>query len=98
MINIPLEKLLFIDIETVGIQPDWDHLVDTNEALSFQFQNYFDWFQKRFPEDDGKSCLDFRFVLFGELTVAIRLLFLFSFYFLILLKIIKLKFILVGIA
>ena len=55
MINIPLEKLLFIDIETVGIQPDWDHLVDTNEALSFQFQNYFDWFQKRFPEDADKG-------------------------------------------
>jgi hypothetical protein len=26
MINIPLEKLLFIDIETVGIQPDWESL------------------------------------------------------------------------
>ena len=55
MINIPLEKLLFIDIETVGIQPDWDHLVENNEALSFQFQNYFDWFQKRFPEDADKG-------------------------------------------
>jgi uncharacterized protein YprB with RNaseH-like and TPR domain len=55
MINIPLEKLLFIDIETVGIQPDWDHLVEDNEALSFQFQNYFDWFQKRFPEDADKG-------------------------------------------
>ena len=55
MINIPLEKLLFIDIETVGIQPDWDHLVDANESLSFQFQNYFDWFQKRFPEDADKG-------------------------------------------
>ena len=55
MINIPLEKLLFIDIETVGIQPDWDHLVEVNESLSFQFQNYFDWFQKRFPEDADKG-------------------------------------------
>jgi uncharacterized protein YprB with RNaseH-like and TPR domain len=55
MINIPLEKLLFIDIETVGIQPDWNHLVDANESLSFQFQNYFDWFQKRFPEDADKG-------------------------------------------
>jgi uncharacterized protein YprB with RNaseH-like and TPR domain len=55
MINIPLNKILFLDIETVGVQPDWDHLVDANEALSFQFQNYFDWFQKRFPEDADKG-------------------------------------------
>ena len=55
MINIPLNKILFLDIETVGVQPDWDHLVDNNEALSFQFQNYFDWFQKRFPEDADKG-------------------------------------------
>ena len=54
MINIPLSKILFLDIETVGIQPDWDSLVKENEALSFQFENYFDWFQKRFPEDADK--------------------------------------------
>jgi uncharacterized protein YprB with RNaseH-like and TPR domain len=54
MINIPITKLLFIDIETVGVQPDWDSLVKNNEALSFQFENYFDWFQKRFPEDADK--------------------------------------------
>jgi GNAT superfamily N-acetyltransferase len=55
MINIPLEKLLFLDIETVGVQPDWDSLVKSNEALSFQFEHYFDWFQKRFPEDADKG-------------------------------------------
>lgn len=54
MINIPLSKILFIDIETVGVQPDWDSLVKKNEPLSFQFRNYFDWFQKRFPEDADK--------------------------------------------
>jgi len=54
MINIPITKLLFIDIETVGVQSDWDSLVKNNEALSFQFENYFDWFQKRFPEDADK--------------------------------------------
>jgi len=54
MINIPLEKLLFIDIETVGIQPDWDTLKQSNLELSFVFENYFDWFQKRFPEDADK--------------------------------------------
>ena len=51
MINIPLTKILFLDIETVGVQPDWDSLVKHNEALSFQFEHYFDWFQKRFPEE-----------------------------------------------
>jgi uncharacterized protein YprB with RNaseH-like and TPR domain len=54
MINIPITKILFLDIETVGIQPDWNTLVKENEALSFQFENYFDWFQKRFPEDANK--------------------------------------------
>jgi uncharacterized protein YprB with RNaseH-like and TPR domain len=54
MINIPVTKILFLDIETVGVQPDWDTLVKENEALSFQFENYFDWFQKRFPEDANK--------------------------------------------
>lgn len=55
MINIPLSKILFLDIETVGIQPDWESLVRENEPLSFQFSNYFDWFQKRFPEDADKG-------------------------------------------
>lgn len=55
MIKIPLSKILFLDIETVGVQPDWESLVKHNEALSFQFENYFDWFQKRFPEDADKG-------------------------------------------
>ena len=54
MINIPITKLLFLDIETVGIEPDWDSLVSNRKELSFQFENYFDWFQKRFPEDADK--------------------------------------------
>ena len=54
MINIPLSKILFLDIETVGVQPDWDSLQKINEPLSFQFRHYFDWFQKRFPEDADK--------------------------------------------
>lgn len=54
MINIPLSKILFLDIETVGVYADWDTLVKNNEPLSFQFRNYFDWFQKRFPEDADK--------------------------------------------
>ena len=54
MINIPFNKLLFLDIETVGIEPTWDDLIKNRPALSFQFQHYFDWFQKRFPEDADK--------------------------------------------
>ena len=54
MINIPLEKLLFIDIETVGAQSDWESLKKSNLELSFVFENYIDWFQKRFPEDADK--------------------------------------------
>ena len=55
MINVPLTKILFLDIETVGIQPDWDSLVEKRPELAFQFENYLDWFQKRFPEEVGKS-------------------------------------------
>jgi uncharacterized protein YprB with RNaseH-like and TPR domain len=55
MINIPLTKLLFLDIETVGIQPEWESLEKNKPELSFQFSNYFDWFQKRFPEDANKG-------------------------------------------
>jgi uncharacterized protein YprB with RNaseH-like and TPR domain len=55
MINIPITKLLFLDIETVGIQPKWDSLESIRPELAFQFRNYFDWFQKRFPEDADKG-------------------------------------------
>jgi len=55
MINIPLTKLLFLDIETVGIQPEWESLEKNRPELAFQFRNYFDWFQKRFPEDADKG-------------------------------------------
>jgi predicted PolB exonuclease-like 3'-5' exonuclease len=54
MINIPLNKILFLDIETVGIEPNWDSLTENRPELAFQFTNYFDWFQKRFPEDADK--------------------------------------------
>lgn len=55
MTSIPLTKFLFLDIETVGIEPDWDSLKKYREPLSFQFEHYFDWFQKRFPEDADKG-------------------------------------------
>jgi hypothetical protein len=55
MINTPLTKLLFLDIETVGIQPEWEALENNRPELAFQFRNYFDWFQKRFPEDGANG-------------------------------------------
>ena len=53
MINIPLEKLLFIDIETVGIESNWETLKTNRPELSSMFASYLDWFHKRFPEDSG---------------------------------------------
>ena len=58
MINIPLTKILFLDIETVGIQPNWSALEELRPELAFQFRNYHDWFQKRFPEDADKPVGD----------------------------------------
>ena len=55
MFNIPLTKILFLDIETVGISKDYQSCKENHPKLAEQFSNYFDWFQKRFPEDDGKS-------------------------------------------
>ena len=55
MINIPFNKLLFIDIETVGAEATWEDLEKNKPNLAFQFRNYFDWFQKRFPEDANKT-------------------------------------------
>jgi hypothetical protein len=51
MINQSINKLLFFDIETVGITKDYAELSEKYPALLKQFHNYFDWFLKRFPED-----------------------------------------------
>jgi len=51
MINIPITKILFLDIETVGICPDYDACLKFSPTISKQFEKYFDWFLKRFPED-----------------------------------------------
>lgn len=55
MIKTPINKILFIDIETVGITKDYDSLQIEYPKLAHQFDNYIDWFQKRFPEDKDKS-------------------------------------------
>lgn len=51
MINIPITKILFLDIETVGGCPDLDSCERFSPEIAEQFHKYFDWFQKRFPED-----------------------------------------------
>jgi hypothetical protein len=55
MINIPLTKILFIDIETVGVTPDFASLQKFYPELAYQFENYLDWFEKRFPEHSGQG-------------------------------------------
>jgi hypothetical protein len=55
MITIPITKILFLDIETVGGCPDYESCQRFNPEISDQFEKYFDWFQKRFPEDLGLS-------------------------------------------
>lgn len=55
MIKHPLHKILFIDIETVGISSNYENFKKDYPELHFQFINYLDWFRKRFPEDEGKS-------------------------------------------
>lgn len=54
MITTPLTKLLFVDIETVGLEKNWDEFEKNHKELSFQFEHYLDWFHKRFPEEIGK--------------------------------------------
>ena len=51
MINIPITKILFLDIETVGGCPDYESCQKFSPEIANQFEKYFDWFLKRFPED-----------------------------------------------
>ena len=37
MINLPIEKILFLDIETVGIEQDFVTLEKNNKKLSLLF-------------------------------------------------------------
>jgi predicted PolB exonuclease-like 3'-5' exonuclease len=52
MINIPITKILFLDIETVGGCPDLESCERFSPEIAEQFNKYFDWFLKRFPEDN----------------------------------------------
>jgi predicted PolB exonuclease-like 3'-5' exonuclease len=51
MINIPITKILFLDIETVGGCPNLESCEKFSPKIAEQFHKYFDWFIKRFPED-----------------------------------------------
>jgi predicted PolB exonuclease-like 3'-5' exonuclease len=53
MINIPITKILFLDIETVGACPNYESCERFSPEIADQFSKYLDWFLKRFPEDTG---------------------------------------------
>jgi hypothetical protein len=55
MINIPITKILFLDIETVGLCKNWSTCQESNPKIAEQFVKYFDWFLKRFPEDNYET-------------------------------------------
>jgi hypothetical protein len=55
MIRIPLTKILFLDIETVGIEKDYDTCLEKRPEIAKQFDKYMDWFLKRFPEDKERT-------------------------------------------
>jgi hypothetical protein len=55
MIKIPISKILFLDIETVGGCKSYEDCKTTNPKVAEQFVKYIDWFQKRFPEDENLS-------------------------------------------
>lgn len=52
LIKQPITKILFMDIETVGSCPNYDVCSNLNPSVAEQFDKYFDWFLKRFPEDE----------------------------------------------
>jgi DNA polymerase elongation subunit (family B) len=53
MIDIPKTKLLFFDLETVGVEKDYPTLKETNSELARLFESYMNWFQKKFPDEEG---------------------------------------------
>lgn len=55
MIDIPLNKLLFFDLETVGIEKDLPTLKKNRPELPRLFESYLDWFVKKYPDQEGKS-------------------------------------------
>lgn len=73
MITIPITKILFLDIETVGITKDYDSCLELNSRLAGQFDKYFDWFLKRFPEDSlrGENEIERKNIVFSTRTALV---------------------------
>jgi hypothetical protein len=73
MIKIPITKILFLDIETVGIEKDFDTCVEHRPEIAHQFDKYFDWFLKRFPEDafKGRSDDERKNIIFSTRTALV---------------------------
>ena len=42
MINVPINKILFLDIETVGLCKDWSTCQESNPKIAEQFVKYFE--------------------------------------------------------
>jgi hypothetical protein len=55
MIKVPLTKILFLDIETVGGCKNYEDCKKNNPKVAEQYVKYIDWFHKRFPEDSELS-------------------------------------------
>lgn len=55
MIDLPINRLLFLDIETVGCEPDWETFKKNKPELSFQFEHIQDNLRKRFPEESEST-------------------------------------------
>jgi hypothetical protein len=53
MINVPLTRFLFLDIETVGCESNWENFKKNKKELSFQFEHIQDNLRKRFPEEEN---------------------------------------------
>jgi len=55
MIDLPLNKLLFFDLETVGIEKDLPTLKKNRPELARLFDSYLDWFIKKYPDQKDNS-------------------------------------------
>lgn len=73
MITIPITKILFLDIETVGITRNYDSCLELDPRLAGQFDKYFDWFLKRFPEDllKGENEIERKNIVFSTRTALV---------------------------
>ena len=49
MIDVPLNKLLFFDLETVGVEKDYTTLNEKNPEMGRLFESYRNWFDKKVP-------------------------------------------------